>query len=148
MMDGCQMSLYVAPRYRSSYFIFLVNLSDALGPRSKYIAFQVSTLALEVSLVFGLRAWFIFRFLASVLLGLGGFPTFTVSWDIDSLYSCGRDGFDLTIPPHLLNISCSYVEFKFCVCRNSYGLVNTEIFIKSLLSSLLDRQEQEKWQTG
>ena len=36
------------------------------------------------------------------------------------------------------------VEFKFYVCRNLYGLINTEIFINTLLSSLLDRQEQEK----
>ena len=36
------------------------------------------------------------------------------------------------------------VRFTFCVCRNLYGLVKTEICINSLLSSLLDIQEQEK----
>ena len=53
----------------------------------------------------------------------------------DSLPSDGQDGFD---------ISCSYVEFKFCVFRNLFGLINTEICINSLLSSILDRQEQEQ----
>ena len=43
------------------------------------IALQVSALALEVSLDFGLRAWFILRFLASVLLGIGGLPIVPVS---------------------------------------------------------------------
>ena len=33
------------------------------------------------------------------------------------------------------------VEFTFCVCRNSYGIIKTEIYINSLLSSLLDRYE-------
>ena len=35
MMEGWQLSLYVASRYCSSSFIILVNFSDALGPRSK-----------------------------------------------------------------------------------------------------------------
>ena len=30
-------------------------------------------------------------------------------------------------------------EFVFCDCRNSYGLIKTEICINTLLSSLLDR---------
>ena len=34
MMDGWQLSLYVALRYHTSSFIVQVNLSDALGPRS------------------------------------------------------------------------------------------------------------------
>ena len=38
----------------------------------KSLASQVSILDLEVSLSFGLQAWFILRFLTSVLLGLGG----------------------------------------------------------------------------
>ena len=38
----------------------------------KIVAFQVSALALEVSLGFGHRAWFILWFLTSVILGLGG----------------------------------------------------------------------------
>ena len=33
------------------------------------------------------------------------------------------------------------VEFTFCVYRNAYRLVKTEICTNSLLSSLLDRQE-------
>ena len=32
-----------------------------------------------------------------------------------------------------------FFEFTICVCRNSYGLTNTEICINTLLSSLLDR---------
>ena len=31
------------------------------------------------------------------------------------------------------------VEFTICVCRNSYGIIKTEICIDTLLSSLLDR---------
>ena len=39
--------------------------------------------------------------------------------------------------PHLsLVFSCSYVEFKFCACRNSHSLVKTKVFINCLLSSL------------
>ena len=40
------------------------------------------------------------------------------------------------------------VEFTICVCHNLYGLTKAEICINTLLSSLLDRQEQEKLQTG
>ena len=32
-----------------------------------------------------------------------------------------------------------FVEFTFCVCRNSYRLIKTKICINTLLSSLLDR---------
>ena len=39
------------------------------------------------------------------------------------------------------------VESKSCVCRNQYRLIKTKIYINSLLSSILDRQEQEKRQT-
>ena len=39
----------------------------------KSVVFQFSAPALEVSLGFGLRAWFVWSFLTSVLLGLGGF---------------------------------------------------------------------------
>ena len=31
------------------------------------------------------------------------------------------------------------VEFRICVCRNLYGLKKTEIYINTLLSSLLYR---------
>ena len=57
----------------------------------------------------------------------------------DSVPSCGWDGFDLTIPPPFLDLSCSYVVFTFFVCRDSYGLIKTEICINSLLGSILDR---------
>ena len=50
----------------------------------------------------------------------------------------------LTPPPPFLDLSCSYVEFMFCVFRNLYGLIKTEICICYPLSSLLYRQEQEK----
>ena len=56
----------------------------------------------------------------------------------DSFPSSGQEVFDLTIPSPLLDLSCSFVEFTFCVCRNFYGLIKTEICINSLLSSLLD----------
>ena len=35
----------------------------------------------------------------------------------DSFSSSGQEVFDLTIPSPLLDLSCSYVEFTFCVCR-------------------------------
>ena len=41
-----------------------------------------------------------------------------------------------------------YVELTFFVCRNSYGLIRTEIYMNSLIGSILDIQEQEKLQTG
>ena len=65
IMDGWQLSLYVDPKYRSISFIVLMNLSDALGPRSK-----LWPLALEVIFGFGLQAWVISRFLAFVILGV------------------------------------------------------------------------------
>ena len=45
----------------------------------KNIAFQVSVTSLEVSVSFGLQEWFILRFLASLLLGRGGFSLVPVS---------------------------------------------------------------------
>ena len=48
----------------------------------KSISFQVSAPAMEVSLGFELWAWFISRFLAFVILGLGGFPLVPVSRDL------------------------------------------------------------------
>ena len=48
----------------------------------------------------------------------------------------------------LIRIEIQCVEFSFCICRNLCGLIKTEIFINTLLMSLLDRQEQEKLQTG
>ena len=56
--------------------------SDALGPRSKYISFQFISPALEISLGFRIWDWFISRFLASVLIGIGGLPLVPVSQDI------------------------------------------------------------------
>ena len=35
-------------------------------------------------------------------------------------------------------------EFTFCVFCNSYGLIKTEIYMNTLLSSILYRQEKEK----
>ena len=51
-------------------------------PKVKYVAFQVSAPALEVSLGFEIRDWFISIFLASVLLGIVGLPPVTVSQDL------------------------------------------------------------------
>ena len=109
-------------------------------PKVKNIAFQVSVPALEVSLIFELQAWFISRFLASVLIGVGVFPLFLSFRILDSFTSGGQDGFNSNIPPPFLDLSCSFVEFTFYVCRNSYGLVKMEIYIKPVLSSILDRQ--------
>ena len=72
-------------------------------------------------------------------LGLEDFPLFLSVEIFNSLPPGGRDGFDSNITPHFLDLSCSYVEFTFCVCYNSYGLIKTEICIKNLLSSILDR---------
>ena len=124
MMAGWQLSLYAALRYHSSSFIFLENLSDALGPRSKV---QPSK---SVH-----RPWNPVSVLESRLgyLDISCLYTF---WDwrivpcscqsiFDSLPLGGRDGFDLTIPSPFLNLSCSYVEFTFCVFRNLCGLIKT-----------------------
>ena len=46
------------------------------------MANQFSAPALDVSLGFGIQDFLISRFLASVLLGLGGLPLVPVSWDI------------------------------------------------------------------
>ena len=48
----------------------------------------------------------------------------------------------IRIPDVLIRIMS--VEFTFCVCRNSYGVIKTEICINTFFSSLLDRLEQEK----
>ena len=57
----------------------------------------------------------------------------------DSLPSGGRDGFDLTIYSHFLDLYRSYVEFTFCVCRKIFRLIEMEICVDSLFGSLLDR---------
>ena len=72
-------------------------------------------------------------------LGLEACPLLPSVEIFDSLPSGVWDGFELTIPPHFLDLSCPYVEFNICVCRNSYKLIKTEICINSLLGSLLDR---------
>ena len=72
-------------------------------------------------------------------LGLEACTLFLSVGIFDSLPSGGRDGFDSIIPPTFLDISCSYVEFVFCVCSSSYGLIKMEICINTLLSSLLGR---------
>ena len=56
---------------------FLHRLGKFVGcswPKVKNVAFRVSAPSLGVNLFFGLQTWFISRFLASVLLGLGGLP--------------------------------------------------------------------------
>ena len=78
-------------------------------------------------------------FLPLYFLGLEDCSLFLSVGIFDSLPSGGRDGLDLTILPPFLDIYCSYVEFKFCVCCNLYGLIKTEIYISTILSSLLDR---------
>ena len=139
IMAGWQLSLYVAPRYLYSSFIVWANLSDALGLRSKmqpskslnWTWKSVSASGSGIGLFQGL--------LNLYFLVLEDFPLFPSVRFFDSLLSDGRDGFDLAITTPFLDISCSYVEFTFCVCHNSYGLIETEIFIKYLLSSILDR---------
>ena len=75
----------------------------------------------------------------STFLGLETFPLFPSVGIFNSLPSGGRDGFDLTITPPFLDLSCSYVEFTICVFHNSYGITKTDIFINTILSSILDR---------
>ena len=72
-------------------------------------------------------------------LGVKAFPLFLLVGIFNSLPSDGRDGFYLTITQPFLDLSSSYVEFTFCVCRNFYGLIKTEICINNRLSSILDR---------
>ena len=112
--------------------------------QGKCIAFQVSAPALEVILGFGIRDCFTSKLLPLYFLGLEDCPFFPSVGVFDSLPSGGRGGFNLTIPSPFLDISCSYVEFTFFVCCNLHGLIKTEICINSLLSGLLDIQEQEK----
>ena len=125
---------------------FLHCLGKVVGcswPKVKNLAFQVIAPALEASIDFGLWDWFISRFLPLCFLGLEACPLFPSVGIFDKLPSGGRDSFNLTIPSPFLNLSCSYVEFTFCVCRNSYRIIKTEICINYLLSSNLYRQEQE-----
>ena len=83
-------------------------------------------------------------FLPLEFLGLEACPLFPSVGIFNSLPSVERDGFDLNITPPFIDLSCSYFEFTFCVFRNSYGLIKTEICINTILSSLLDRKEQEQ----
>ena len=138
------MSLYVAPRYRSSSFVVMENFSDALGPRSKLYPYKSVHRSWKSVSVSGSGLGLFQGFLPLYFLGLEACPLFPSARIFDLLPSGGRNGFYLTIPLPLLYLYCSYVEFTFCVCRNSYGIIKTEICINTLLSSRLDRQEQEK----
>ena len=92
-------------------------------PKVKNVSFKVIALALEVNIGFGLRSWFISRFLASVPLGIGVFPLLTVSWDLQFI-ALGWAGW-----------------FWFDNSRTFpwYELIMTEICIISLISNILDR---------
>ena len=72
------------------------------------------------------------------------FPSVVI---LDSLPSDGRDGFDFTITPPFLNISYSCVEFTLYVFPHLYGIIKTEISIKSLPGSILNISYQENCQT-
>ena len=115
------------------------KFSGCSWSKVKSIASQVSAPALEVNIGFGIRTWFILRFLASVLIGIGGLLLFPISWDFQWITLRWAGWFWFDHPPPFLDVSCSYVEFTFCVCRNLYGLVKIEICIISLIISLLDR---------
>ena len=138
IVDGLQMSLYVAPRYRSSSFIVWANLSDALGPRSKvYPSKSVNWPWKSVSDP-GSGLGLFRSFLPLYFLVLESCPLLLSVRIFDTFTSGGQDGFDLTIYAPFLDISCSYVEFNFCVFCNLYGLIKTEICINSLLIFPLD----------
>ena len=144
-------SWWLAGRF---YFMFLEGIApvpslfwekiECFWSKIKSIAFQVSEPALEVNISFRLQTWFISRFLASVLLGIGGLHLVPISQDIQLITLRWEGWFRFNHLPPILDISCYYVEFTFCVCRNSYGLVNTEICINSLICSLLDIDNNNK----
>ena len=52
----------------------------------KSIAFQVSAPALEISLGFGIWAWFISSFLASIIIELGGLSLVPGSWGFQFIF--------------------------------------------------------------
>ena len=84
-----------------------------LFSQGQNVAFRVSALALEVSLAFVLRDWFIYRFLASVLLGIGGLPLSPVIWYIKFI-NLRWEGWFLfghspTFPRHFLFFCCIHV---------------------------------------
>ena len=139
MMAGWKLSLYVAPSHCSSSFIVLENLSDALGPRSKLEPSKSVHRPWKSVSVLGSRIGLFRGLLPLYFLGLESCLLFMSVGIFDSLPSGWRDGFDLTMTPPFLNLSCSYVEFTFFVCSNLYELIMTEICINTLLSSLLDR---------
>ena len=68
------------------------------------------------------RDQFILRFLPLYLLGLEALPLFLSVRIFNLLPSGGRDGFDLTIPPHFLDLSCYYVELLFVIAVIHTGL--------------------------
>ena len=139
MMAGWQLSLYVAPRYCPISFIVRVNLSDAIVPRSKIQPSKSMHRPWKSVSASGSRIGFFRGFLPLNFLVLGDFPLFLSVRIFNSLPSGEKDGFYLIIPSPFLDIYCYYVEFTFCVCSNLYRLINMEISVNSLLSSLLDR---------
>ena len=59
---------------------FFGKIVECSCTKIKNVASQVSVRALKVSYGFVLQAWFISRFLASVLLWHGGLPLIPISW--------------------------------------------------------------------
>ena len=101
----------------------------------KILAFQVKKLV-SVS---GSRLGLFLVFLPLHFLGLEDCTLLMSIGIFNSLPSGGRDGYESIITPPFHYIYCSYVEVTFCVCQNLCRLINTEIFINTLLSSFLDR---------
>ena len=97
---------------------YLGKFVECSFPKVKNVGFWVSAPALEVSLVFVLRYWFISRFLASVLLGIGCLPFPPVIWYIKFI-NLRWEGWFLfghspTFPRHFLFFCCIHV----CVWHN------------------------------
>ena len=127
----------------SNVFLQLLHCSGEFFrcylPKVKTVAFQVSAPDLVVSISFRIRAWFISRFFAYVILGIGGFtlvPVIRDLWFINLRWAGWFwFGHPPTFPWYLLFLRWIHI-FVF---QNLYGLIKSEICIKSLLSSLLDR---------
>ena len=59
---------------------FFGEIFECSCPKIKNVASQFIVPALKVSYGFVLQAWFISRFLASILLWHGGLPLVPISW--------------------------------------------------------------------
>ena len=81
--DGCITAVTVCCSKVSLQFLYVSGkFLRCYWPKVKIVSFQVSAPTREVSIDFGLWAWFISSFLTSVLIGIGGLSLVSVSWDL------------------------------------------------------------------